>query len=345
MKTSIAFSLAILAWAAILRAEEGFSVEDAMKVLESSLNKRDRINAVAALRNFKERAAPATAVLGQIIATDPTGDEAGYAAEALGHIGKPSIPIVAMLVPNGFEFSYVCATRTIRRFPPELEADLVAAIEPTLSAPYASDRFNGILALRWFNLSPDSANRLARAQIDDRPSKLEGALFLAPRANDPSILSNIESHPLRCMKYLGANLREKWRRRDSPIHQDRRRSHVGQPLPEDEQERCASADAKLAELAAAAIPEALEKLRSAHGVHEKYLWMETLKALSAHSNLPREKTVEVLDNVWRERGSLVDLMLTEFRDEVSSNSEQGDAPYGGRKSGYWDDFSLIDPGQ
>lgn len=324
MKPLIAILISILAGSGILSADDDLSVNTAIETLEKSLNKRDRITAVAALRNAEEKAAPAAAVLGRIVATDPTGEEAGYASEALGHIGAPSIPIIAALVPNGFDYSYLCASRTIRRFPRELEADLLAALEPTYSLHPASDRFNAILALRWFSLSPEAANRLTLAQLENRSytSKLGSALFLAHRGNDPSILASIEAHPFLCMKYLGARLREEWRRRDSPIHKHRGMMHMPRPLPADEQARCKAADAELAKLATAAIPEALEQLKRAHDTHEKYLWMEALKALSHDATLPPGETVEVLERTWRERGSQIDLLLAEFRSKVTNNSEQ-----------------------
>lgn len=317
MKTSIAILILIFASVRVLRAGDDLSVEAAIQILDASLNKRDRITAVAALRNAEEQAAPAVSLLGQIIATDPSGNEAGYASEALGYIGKPSIPIIAELVPNGFDFSYLCATRAIRSFPRELEAELLIALEPTLSLNAASDRFNGILALRWFPLSPDAANRLTLSQLENRSysSKLGGALFLAQRGNDPSILVSIEAHSFLCMKYLGARLREEWRRRDSPIHQHQQMMHVPRPLAKEEQERCNAADAELTDLATAAIPETLDKLKRAHDTHEKYLWLETLSALSDHAILPRDQTLEVVNNVWRERGSVIDLLLFEYRIE------------------------------
>lgn len=328
MKSSIAILISVLATSGVLTAGDDLTVEAAIGILETSLNKRNRITAVAALRNAKEQAAPATSVLGRIIETDATGSEAGYASEALGHIGKPSIPIIASLVPNGFDYSYLCATRAIQRFPRELETDLLAALEPTFSLHPASDRFNAILALRWFSLSSEAANRLTQAQLENRSytSKLGGALFLAERGNEPSILASIEAHPFFCMKYLGARLREEWRRRDSPIHKHRRMMHVPRPLLTDEQARCKAAEAELAKLASAAIPEALEQLKRAHDTHEKYLWMEVLKALSDHANLPPDETIVTLDNVWRERGSLIDLLLAEFRSKVAANSEQVAAP-------------------
>ena len=327
MKSSIAILISILATPGILSASDDLSVDTAIGILETSLNRRERITALAALRDAEERAAPATAVLGRIVATAPSGDEAGYASEALGHVGKQSIPIIAALVPNGFDYSYLFAKRTIPRFPREVEADLLAALEPVFSLHPAPERFNAILALRWFSLSPEAANRLTQAQLEDRSytSKLGGALFLSQNGNDPSILATIDAHPFLCMKYLGARLREEWRRRDSPIHKHRRMMHVPQPLPADEQSRCKAADAELAKLAADAIPEALEQLKRAHDTHEKYLWMETLKALSFHATLPPSETVETLESAWRERGSLIDLLLAEFRSKLTTNSKQGGA--------------------
>lgn len=200
----------------------------------------------------------------------------------------------------------------------------MAALEPTFSLHPASDRFNAILALRWFSLTPEAANRLTQAQLEDRSytSNLGGALFLAPSGNDPSILTSIEAHPFLCMKYLGARLREEWRRRDSLIHKQRRMMHVPRPLPADEQTKCKAADAELAKLAADAIPEALEQLKRAHDTHEKYLWMETLKALSFHATLPPRETVETLERAWRERGSLIDLLLAEFRFTLTTTPQE-----------------------
>ena len=99
MKSSIAILISILATPGILSASDDLSVDTAIGILETSLNRRERITALAALRDAEERAAPATAVLGRIVATAPSGDEAGYASEALGHVGKQSIPIIAALVP------------------------------------------------------------------------------------------------------------------------------------------------------------------------------------------------------------------------------------------------------
>jgi hypothetical protein len=330
MKTSIALLLTALTWTAVVLAEDGLSLEGAKAILELSLNKRDRINALCTLRNGEERAESAAGILGRIVAISPTGDEAGYAAEALGRIGRPSIPIVATLVPNGFDWSYVCATRTIARLPRELESELVAALEPTLSLPSNSDRFNGILALRWFNLSPECANQLARRQMEHRGTSLAAALFLAPKGNDASLLAaieRVEREPLMCVKYLGERIREEWRRRDSPIRRLYRSAHARPPLPKDEQDRSAAADAKLAQLAANAIPEVLTKLRlgPADDTHNKYLWMAMLGALSEHSKLPRVETVEALDKVGRQRGGLIDRLLIEFRDKISKTSEQSDA--------------------
>ena len=328
MNPSIAILIFTLAGTVALSAGDELSVMAAIEVLDVSLNKRDRITAVATLRNLKGEAAPATAILGRIIATAPTGDEAAYASEALGHIGKPSIPIIAALVQNGLDYSYLCATRAIQRFPRALEDELLAALEPVLLLHPAADRFNAILALRWFSLSPEAANRVTLDQLENRSytSKLGGALFLAQRGNDPAIVATIEAHSFQTMKYLGARLREEWRRR--PIDEQRRMWHVRPPLSDDERRTRDVADARLAQLATTAIPEALDQLKRAHDTHEKYLWMETLKALSDHASLPRDATVETLDRVWRKRGSLIDLLLTEFRSTVPTNSEQSG---GGRR--------------
>jgi hypothetical protein len=312
------------------------SVGKAIDVLETSLNKRERINAVSALRNAREAAAPAARVLARIIAQDPRGDEAGYAAESLGYIGKPSIPLIASLIRNGFDWSYCCAASASRRLPHGLDELILLELEPTLTGIVPpEERFNAILMLRWYPLKPESANNVCRMlmsvqYIASRPAV---ARFIAPKANDSQILDWIDATSftrygvtllsLKSMKYLGVRIREEWRRR--PILERLSMYHAKVPLPKEEQARFAEADARLTVLAKEAIPEALDGLRQASSAHVQYFWLEMLRYLAVHSSPPWDETKQVLDNMKRERGSTIDRLLIYYSDELTKRGEQSPA--------------------
>lgn len=329
MKTLIAILILIIPNTGSSSADEALTEERAISILETSLNKQERIKAVAALANPDDQtASPIAVLLGRTVAANPTSDEAMKSLVTLGLIGRPSIPIVAGLVPNGLDYSYLCAKITIPRFPQKLEEDLLAALMPPNSVHAATDRSHAALALRWFPLSSEAANRVTTKLLEDpwHESNLKGALFLAPKCNDPAILTRIRANKLLSMKYLGARLAEEWRRKNSnrllimPANQE---------LPEGEQKEREEANAELAEKATAAIPEALQRLKTASYVENKYIWMETLKALSDHATLPLDETLKILDRVPRKRGSTLDLLLVEFRAEITAKSEQASSSKGG----------------
>jgi hypothetical protein len=326
MKNCIAIILPFVITAPLfVHADDGISVDKAIDVLESSLNKRERINAVAALRNAREAATPAARVLARIIAQDACGDEAGYAAESLGYIGKPSIPLIASLIQNGFDWSYLCASRAYC-LPHGLDELILSELEPTLTGNVThEERFNAILMLRYYPLKPESANNVCRMLMSKQyiASGPAVAFFIAPKANDSRILDSIDALSLKSTKYLGARIREDWRRR--PILHRLSMPRKPQPLSKEEQARFAEADAGLTVLAKEAMPEALDKLRHAYGTHEQYFWLEMLRYLAEHSSPSRNETKQVLDHVNRARGSTIDRLLVEYSDELNKNGEQSPA--------------------
>ena len=309
-----------------VRAADSIPVDQAIEILETSLSKRDRINAVAALRNAEGAAAPAIQVLARIIAQDPCGDEAGYAAEALGYIGKPSLPLIAGLIKNGFDWSYLCASHSMRRLPHGLDEALLGELEPTLKGSVTpEDRFNAILVLGSYPLKAESANRICRMLMSKRyiASGPAAALFLAPKCDDVAILDLIDAHPLKSMKYLGARVREEWRRR--PILRELAKWHVPIPLSEEEKKRFAEADARLTVLAREATAEALDRLRHTSSRHEQYFWLEMLRYLAVHCPPPRDETKKGLDSITRIRGSTIDRLLIDYRNELTRKGEQSPA--------------------
>jgi hypothetical protein len=209
-------------------------------------------------------------------------------------------------------------------------------LEPTLTGIVPpEERFNAILMLRWYPLKPESANNVCRMLMSEQyiASRPAVARFIAPKANDSLILDWIDAISftrygetllsLKSMKYLGARIREEWRRR--PILERLSMYHAKVPLPKEEQARFAEADARLTVLAKEAIPEALDRLRQASSTHVQYFWLEMLRYLAVHSSPPWDETKQVLDNMKRERGSTIDRLLIYYSDELTKRGEQSPA--------------------
>lgn len=309
----------------IVIADDEMSVDQAIKVLETSLNHDQRILALYALRVAQEKSAPAINVLARIIAQDPCGEEAGFAAEVMGYVGEPSIPLVAELIKNGFEWSYLFASRSYR-FPHDLDEQILAELDPMLTSETSDkDRFNALLMIRWYPLETKTANELCNKLMIEKykASWPALALFIAPKGSDPKILDRIQSLKLKSMQYIAARIREQWRRQ--PILLELSRPHVRKPLPADELARFNAADTKLTEMAKAAMPEALAKLGEARDKHEQYFWLAMVYYLADHYPPPQEEVYDVLDSVLRDRGSLIDRLLNEYKDELKIQAQQSRA--------------------
>jgi hypothetical protein len=314
--TILSFALALLI-SHPAKAEQ-LSVDEAIEILETSLNKRERIDAISFLRNARERAARASDIMALIIAIDPTSSEARYAAETLGHLGTQSIPAIANLANNGFEYSYLLSYRPWWRIDPKLEKELLAAFRPLIESDSIDQRLSGILGIRGFPLSTESANALCRVLLSKRyrGSEHAVALYIAPKGNAEDIPLAIKKNASKTMKYIAARLEEEWVWRDSPIYKRIWISHAPKELPESEVERKNEAESVLVDLAKEAVPEAIEHLRDSRispVAHVVYLWIETLKYLSVHAALPKEEVIRALDEIERPNGSNLDHAILKYR--------------------------------
>lgn len=294
------------------------TVDEAIRILETSLNKRERIDAVASLRNAREKAVKAKDILALIIAIDPTNSEAAYAAESLGHFGTQAIQTIANLAKNGFEYSYLLSFRPWWRTDRKIEPELLATFQPLLESDSIDDRFNGILAIRGFPISMESANKLCRVLMTKhfRGSHHAVALFIAPKGYSKDILAAIREDQSSTMKYIAARIEEEWIWRHSEIYERLRRSHAPAELPESERKRSKEAEAVLLDLAKEAVPEAIEHIRSSRispTAHVVYIWIETLKYLSKHAPVPNDEVIRALDEIERPNGSNLDRAITEYR--------------------------------
>ena len=315
-RLAIILTLAI-ATQAVGQVEVEYTVDQAIDVLNTSLNKLERSNALYALRVAREESAPAAKVLARIIAQNPAGKETAPAAEILNRIGEPSVPLITELSQNGFEWSYIFARHSFA-FPNNMDEAFMKSFDPIINGDTNPEkRFNAILVLRWYDLEPATANRLCRL-FESRPSEtnaLAMALFIAPKGDDEQILGHIKSMHTKSTDYVAERIREQWRRR--PILEALHRPHVRQHLPPEEKLRFGKADNKLKQLAKLAIPEAISKLRLADDTQEKYLWIEMLHYASEHEPLPYSEMMDLFDSIERKRGGMLDELIIYYQKELS----------------------------
>src|SRR6188474_945199 len=74
-------------------------VQSALQILQTSLDRNERIRALVFMRDQDRLPVSAGFELGRIILSD--GDEAGYACVALARLGDASFPIMAKLLESG----------------------------------------------------------------------------------------------------------------------------------------------------------------------------------------------------------------------------------------------------
>lgn len=314
-----------------------YTVEEAIEVLETSLNSQQRSNGLYALRVAREKAAPAADVLARIVAQAPTSAEANYAAEALARIGEPAVPLIVSLSQNGLDWSILFAWHTYA-FPNDLDEAFMNELMPIIEGDNTAERrFNALVVLQHYHLERESANRickLLKAKSHEK-SRLAMAVFIAPKGNDREILNSIESIRTPSAMYVAACIREQWRRR--PILEALSRPHVRKLMPPEEKLKFEEADAELSKLANRAMPEAMSRLREAHDAHDKYLWVEVLRYLDTHASLPFRQTIDLFDAVQRQRGNMLDRTIVEFKKELLER-EQGRVA-----EERLDDRSFFDP--
>lgn len=304
LRTS-AVAIAFMGLTFFVSYAEGAEVEQAIAVLENSCLRSARREALFTLRDAKAAAAPAAPVLGRIIASCPTSEEAAAAAEILTQCGAATVPILVELIQNDFESCLM--VRRILTMPREDAARAVAALQalcrdkPEYITPVA-------IAIRGAG-GIEKTSEFTHELLDRFPgTSVHLIAYLAAATREDSLCKQIESRGGPLAAYLAANIRERWREQDWL-------GTVTGELPARETKRRQQAQAELQRLAKEATPEFLELLRQNHSPCDDFIKIGILEELVHHAEIVPQQLYDVVVGKSHERGSALDLLLRRHVDE------------------------------
>ena len=288
--------------------------EKELRVLQTSLDHSERIEALVALRKLNELPASATNEIGRLILAG--GPEAQYAVEILPKFGEAALPVIVKLMQDGSLDTQIRISYVAMRLHPTNENAFLQALHPILQRRPAAARFPAVLALGTFPLSVSNSTVVTHELLQENSYAIqftaairigERARGWAPNVSDDALFLEMRKSKYAMVRYAGARFEETGRemrwgggKRALP------------PLSPDEQARRERAEEQLHEHANEALAECLSLLKSAHEPYEKLALFYCLQFLYPHIKEGRAAMAEGLKAARVDRGSLLDKNIQQW---------------------------------
>jgi len=288
--------------------------EKELRVLQTSLDRSERTEALFALRQLSELPASATNDIGRLILAG--GAEAGYAAEILPKFGEAALPVIVKLMDDGSLDTQIRVSYVAMRLDPKNENAFLQAVRPILERRPAAARYPGVLAISAFPLSISNSTVVTRQLLQDNSYAIQflGAIRLGQRArgwegnvSDDALGLEMQESKYATVRYAGARFEEAGR-----VMRWNGGKRAPPPLSPDEKARRERVEEQLQQHANDALTECLSLLKSADEPYKELALYYSLTFLYPHIKTRRAAMAEGLKAARAERGSLLDKDIQQF---------------------------------
>ena len=288
--------------------------EKELRVLQTSLDRSERIEALIALRQLSELPASATTEIGRLILAG--GSEAEYALEILPKFGEAALPVIVKLMQDGSLDTQVRASYVAMRLHPTNENAFLQALHPILQRRPAAARYPAVLALGTFPLSISNSTLIAHELLQDNSSAIQftAAIRLGEHArgwelnvSDDVLFLEMRKSKYATVRYAGARFEETGR-----VMRWNGGKRAPPPLSPGEKARRQRAEEQLHQHANDTLAECLSLLNSAHEPYEKLALFYCLQFVYPHIKKGRAAMAEGLKAARIERGSLLDKEIQQW---------------------------------
>ena len=280
--------------------------DEALRVLQTSLNRTEREAALFSLTQQSQWSPAVAHELGRILVPGGTTRESGYAAHLLPRLGPDALPIMVKLLDSCSTDTGLLLEGIARDLNRTNETALVGALRPMIKrAPWEQGFFAGT-TLAAFPLSPANAEAITRDLLGIRhwPMQFVGAVMVAKQAADTNLFQEMKSSEYATVRYAAAH----YLHLHTFVWQQSFSRAPKPPRPEQVQ-RAEKFEAELRLLAADALRECLQKLESSPQPNDRIAAFRAIELMYPHVKDRRPEIAQTIRKLHFSGGSFGNLNL------------------------------------